>query len=140
MSLSPFIPRALWFLSDIRIRIHTCTVNRLVASNWLPVVYTYKFIIVPMVTDRLTDRLGSKPIMSVRVNLTGDCNGVSYTERQRQGPLESIVTLENWWGRGARETDFQASQCIPMDLDAAADARCGYALTDTVTETVSSYV
>ena len=30
-----------------------------------------KFIIVPMATDRLTDRLGSEPILSVGVNLTG---------------------------------------------------------------------
>ena len=62
-----------WFWA---ISVSVCTVNRLVASNSLPAVYTYKFIIVPIVTDRLTDRLGSEPIMSVRVNLTGDCNGV----------------------------------------------------------------
>ena len=29
-----------------------------------------KFIIVPMVTDHLTDRLGSEPILSISVNLT----------------------------------------------------------------------
>ena len=51
----------------------------------------------------------------------------AHTERQRQGPLECIVTLENGGG-GGRGTNFQASQFIPMDPDAtaAADARCGY--------------
>ena len=53
--------------------------------------------------------------------------GYKHTEcqcqQQRQGPLECIVTLENCGGGG----DFQ---CIPMGLDAAADAdaRCGYRL------------
>ena len=36
-----------------------------------PSLSTSKFIIVPMATDRLTDRLGSEPILSVGVNLTG---------------------------------------------------------------------
>ena len=35
-----------------------------------------------------------------------------------------MVTLPRRLGMGVR-TDFQASQCIPIDPDAAADVRCG---------------
>ena len=50
--------------------------------------------------------------------------GVNTPSVKRQGKcqIETIVymvTLENQW-----PTDFQASRFIPMDLDAAADARC----------------
>ena len=52
-------------------------------------------------------------------------------QRQRQGPLECIVPLEN-----QSPLHFQAAQCIPMDLAAAAPAtaaaaaaaRCAHAL------------
>ena len=41
-----------------------------------------------------------------------------------------LVYADAWEGEGGwgDRTDFQASQCIPMDLDAAADARCRYTL------------
>ena len=48
----------------------------------------------------------------------------AHTERQRQHQRLIQVYGDAWEGEGVG-ANFQASQCIPMDLDIAADTRCG---------------